>query len=50
MRLEPFRVHYQDARQRHKSFLIDNTNKCTNIEMYTFTYNPVRLLYVLIFF
>jgi len=45
MRLEPFRLHYQDVQQRQKSFLIYNTNKCTIIEMYTFTNNPVRLLY-----
>jgi hypothetical protein len=50
MRLEPFRLHYQDVQQRHKSFFIDNTNKCTSIETYTFTYNAVRLLYVSIFF
>jgi len=50
MRLEPFRLHYQDAQQRHKSFFIDNTNKCTSIKIYTFTYNPVRLQYVSIFF
>jgi len=50
MRLEAFRLHYQDVQQRHKSFFTDNTNKCTSIKMYTFTYNPVRLQYVLIFF
>jgi polynucleotide 5'-kinase involved in rRNA processing len=32
------------------SSLIDNTNQCTNIKLYTFIYNPVRLQRVSIFF
>jgi len=33
-----------------KNSFTDNTDKCTSIKIYTFTYNPLRLQHVWIFF